>query len=160
MSLIIRNLLQASQQIVGIDNYEPTCSLGQFIKDLLVVGDVRNVGNDLPGLRELSSSIRLAGAYNTRPTGGPASSAPTGSATTRPAAMTTPAASSTAATRSATVSAPTPSTSTPAVLSGIKGGEFQRIERSPGSGVGKSCGRHVSGYRMQRRMLARALRRC
>src|SRR5271170_7997886 len=60
LGLVVRNSLQAADQIVGIYDDKPARALGQLIEELLVVGDVRNNGDDLPRLIELRVPVAWA----------------------------------------------------------------------------------------------------
>src|SRR5580698_3797056 len=50
LRLVVRNSLQAADQIVGLYDDKTAGSLGQLIKELLIVSHVRNIGHDLPRL--------------------------------------------------------------------------------------------------------------
>src|ERR1700685_3942511 len=135
LRLVVRNSLQASDQIVGINDDKTARSLSQLIEDLLTVCDVRNIGDDLPRLIVLRVSVALAcdrrssctasAAVRSSSAGSTSSavfSSSAGSSSTRAAAR--PAAVA------ATATTPT-SPTTAAVLRRLKIGALQRIEGTP-----------------------------
>src|SRR5580704_2045478 len=153
LGLIIGDPLQATQQIVGINDDKAARSLGQFVKDLLVGSNIRILGNDLPGLIVLIGPINLAWVGYT---GSAAAAAPRPSSigsTGGPAGVTT---SSTAASSATVASA---STASSAAMLWIKISELERIKCVARSGVGKSRGRQLAGDRMPGRWHERTLRR-
>src|SRR5580693_1857571 len=82
LGLVVRNPLQAADQIIGIDDDKPAGPFGQLIENLLFIRNVLNFGNDQAGLLVLRISVHLAWA-DRAPSG--ASAAGAGTATTRAA---------------------------------------------------------------------------